>query len=105
MTVVLKVPRVPRVLVPLVLGAMLVCATGASAQTTAPADQSPAGPLLVEKIESERFVFLSQRAIAHHVGEHDGSQPSALLCFFGHNFSCASKQIIATPTFIATPNI
>ena len=51
----MKVPRVskvPRVPIVLVLGAMLVCATGASAQTTAPADQSPAGPLLVEKIEN-----------------------------------------------------
>ena len=35
--------------------------------------------VLVEKVERERLVLLRQRALAHHVCEHDGSKTSALL--------------------------
>src|SRR5256885_2472538 len=60
--------------------------------------------VLVEKVERERLIPLRQRAVAHHVGKHDGGQPSALLVFFRHQFSCVCEQIIATSASFATPN-
>ena len=51
--------------------------------------------LLVEKIERERLVLLRQRAVAHHVSEHDAGQPSMLMQFFSHQVFRAPQQIFA----------
>jgi len=48
--------------------------------------------VFVQKFESDCLVFLRQRAVAYHVGEHDRRQPSALLRFFVHQSSRGVKS-------------
>ena len=50
--------------------------------------------LLVEQLEGQRLVLLCKRAVARHVREHDGGEPSMLLKLFGHQRSGLRKAII-----------
>jgi len=37
--------------------------------------------MILEQRDGERFIALRQRAVTHHVGEHDSGQPA--LCWDG----------------------
>jgi hypothetical protein len=50
--------------------------------------------VFVQKFESDCLVFLRQRAVSHHVGEHDRRQPSVLLQLFSHQILGARQYVI-----------
>ncbi len=50
--------------------------------------------VLVQQFEGKGFVSLRQCAVAHHVGEHDGREPSLLVDFLGVHTSPSPREII-----------
>ena len=76
-------------------------ADGLDLRAVEPGEQrSQQGAMVLEQLLRELLVALGERAVAHHVGEHDGGQLALFGVFGGHRRiqpDCAGKETTDRP--------